>query len=329
MISSSLWRSRKFRKLQSDAARLAYFYLHTHEGGNSLGAFHMSHEQAAIGMKRDAGELLSAYRELQSVGLIRYDEEEELVYIVGFVLHSAPQSYKHLSGLDRIFKALPEGALKADIASEIATALEDKASEWSDDVTSKDVFVSKAKFLRATYGRDTPIYTPIVEDVADTPMHTPTDTQDKTETIKIPERDGYNGGGGSDEPTERELLLVAMGHDASGVTATGRMVGNQGDMMVFNQWQSDLGLSWDEIVGVIQEVRSGPSYPAQSPFSFKFFNSPMQRLAGQKAAAPLKPDEGNHHDRPNQRPQGDRGIASRVHKLRGASLVPDSPAPDE
>ncbi|WP_347837739.1 hypothetical protein [uncultured Planktomarina sp.] len=142
-------------------------------------------------------------------------------------------------------------------------------------------------------------------------------------------------GGGSDEPTERELLLVAMGHDASGMTASGRLVGNQGDMMVFNQWRSDLGLSWDEIVGVIREVRSGPSYPPQAPFSFKFFNSPMQRLAGQKQAPALTPEEGNPNGgySKNQAAkgprQGDRGIASRVNRLRGASLVPDSGAPDE
>lgn len=327
MISSSIWRSKKFRKLRSDSARLAYFFLHSHEGGNSLGAFHMPPEQAALGMKRDAEDLIEAYAELQGVNLIRYDEEEELLYIVGFVTHSPPQSYKHLSGLNRIFKGLPEGPIKSEIAAEIMNALEAKAAEWSDEVTSKSVFLSTAMFLRDNYPSDTPIHTPIIEAAADTPIHTPTDTQDntdtETETIKKQKPDDDV----DDEPTERELLLVAMGHDKSGMTANGRLVGKQGDMAVFQKWRAELGLTFDEIVGVISEVSQSPSYPAGGPFSFNFFGSEMAKLAAIKSAPPLTPDQGAQNGRPprNQATSHSRaksgGIADRAERLRGARFV--------
>lgn len=333
MIFSSLWRSKKFRRLETDGARLVYFYLHTHEGGNSLGAFHLSHEVAAIGMKRPAADVLAAYQELQSVGLIRYDEGEEIVQIVDFLDHSPPSSYKHLAALSKIFDPMGEGALKSALALEIVAALEKKAATWSDKIESKRVFNDRAMFLRGVYGNytpiDTPIDTPIIKATQDTPIDTPIDTQDKTYTYTETETETETIGGGGGGLTERELLLVAMGHDKSGVTATGRLVGSQSDMMVFGQWQNDLGLSFDEITSTIQEVRGSRTYPPQGPFSFKFFNSPMQRLSGQKAEGPLMPEKGNQNGAENKAAgnprQADRGLSARVKKLRGASLVPDAP----
>jgi uncharacterized protein YdaU (DUF1376 family) len=85
--------------------------------------------------------------------------------------------------------------------------------------------------------------------------------------------------------TERENLLVAMGHDPSGLTATGRLLGTEIDMAEAKRW-AELGLTHELQVAVIREVmatkRDGP------PNSFKFFRQPMQRAAAAMAEQPLQ-----------------------------------------
>jgi uncharacterized protein YdaU (DUF1376 family) len=87
------------------------------------------------------------------------------------------------------------------------------------------------------------------------------------------------------DPTDREQMLAVMGHDPSGLTATGRIVGSPGDMREAQRWQSDLGLTLAEILDVIRETmarkRDGP------PTSFAYFRPAMQRRAGEKQAPPI------------------------------------------
>jgi len=88
------------------------------------------------------------------------------------------------------------------------------------------------------------------------------------------------------EHAEREQALVAMGHDPTGLTASGRIVGSQADMAEKRRW-ADLGLSHEQQIAVIREVmaakRDGP------PINFRYFTGAMQRLAGELARAPLAP----------------------------------------
>jgi uncharacterized protein YdaU (DUF1376 family) len=105
--------------------------------------------------------------------------------------------------------------------------------------------------------------------------------------------------------TDREIVLLAMGHDKSGGTATGRMVGNQMDVQILNKWRNDLGLSISEIETVIRDItrqRSGKP----PPVTFSYFNNPMQELAGQKASPKLKPIKENKNGqcRENKKPTG-------------------------
>jgi uncharacterized protein YdaU (DUF1376 family) len=93
---------------------------------------------------------------------------------------------------------------------------------------------------------------------------------------------------GPSDQTDRERLLVAMGHDPSGITAAGRIVGNPGDMAEAARWTA-LGLTREQQAAVIAEVmtrkRDGP------PISFSYFTAAMQRRAGELAKPPLQPTE--------------------------------------
>lgn len=92
---------------------------------------------------------------------------------------------------------------------------------------------------------------------------------------------------GADDQTERERVLVAMGHDPTGLTATGRLVGGQSDMLEFGRWRTDLGLTVEQILAVVAEVaaakRDGPAG------SFRYFTEAMRRRAGELRRDPLAP----------------------------------------
>jgi hypothetical protein len=101
-----------------------------------------------------------------------------------------------------------------------------------------------------------------------------------------------------DDPTDRERLLVAMGHDPSGMTANGRLAGNAADKIEWQRWMTDLGLSMPEILAVITETvaakRDGP------PVTFSYFTGPMARFAAAKRRPVLQPATGGYPDAPRQ-----------------------------
>jgi hypothetical protein len=81
--------------------------------------------------------------------------------------------------------------------------------------------------------------------------------------------------------------LVAAGHDASGMTANGRMLGDATDMLAVNAWTADLGLTQPEILTIIAEItaRSGP------PNNLRYFTPALRRFAAEKARSPMTPEE--------------------------------------
>lgn len=101
-----------------------------------------------------------------------------------------------------------------------------------------------------------------------------------------------SGGGGAGEVdlTNRERLILAIWPKAdpvSGITGYGgQRLGSPGDMIHANRWSEDLGLSLSEQIAIIRDVMAKRSEP---PGSFKYFNEPMQRFAGEKSAAPMQP----------------------------------------
>lgn len=335
-ISSSIMRSKKFRKVQDDRAQLIYLMLHISESGNSIGCFHMPPDKLAIELRKPIEGIEDAYQRLQSVGLIRYDDEEELVQIVGFIAHTPPSSFKHLSGINTVFNATPSCPLKDALAHEIADALEEKAEGWSDEIDSKSVFLQRASDLRKKHPMDTPIYTPMDRPIHtpinqaenDTPMDrgmdTPMDTQDidKTKTESETETETKTGGGhkgDGPELTFRERIMQAAGMEE--MTASGRLNGYGTDMVEADRWINDLGLTEDEVIDVIRETvnrkTDGP------PEAFKYFNKPMQRFAGLKAQGALQPDM---TAKPSQGMRYREDANDRINQLAqsGATLRPPS-----
>jgi hypothetical protein len=98
-VSTTLWRSRKFRSLPNDACRMAYLYLLTGPHGNSAGCFdlHPMYACADLGWSPEAyGEAINS---LSSAGLIAFDAAENTVLIVNWDEFNEPTNPKHAIGL--------------------------------------------------------------------------------------------------------------------------------------------------------------------------------------------------------------------------------------
>jgi hypothetical protein len=110
--------------------------------------------------------------------------------------------------------------------------------------------------------------------------------QNQNQNHSQTEEDGAAAGSASASPISptlfRERALVAAGHDASGVTANGRMLGDATDMLAVNAWTADLGLTEPEILTIISELtaRSGP------PNNLRYFTPALRRFAAEKARPP-------------------------------------------
>lgn len=126
------------------------------------------------------------------------------------------------------------------------------------------------------------------------PSHTDRE-EPKTEPNKI---DDDSAGEGL---TFRERIMVAAGHDASGITANGKIVGGRVEFTEFDKARTDLGLSEQEAVEVVKETasrkRDGPAG------SLRYFTDPLRQYAGAKnspavtaiAPTPFKAIDGGHH----------------------------------
>jgi hypothetical protein len=145
-----------------------------------------------------------------------------------------------------------------------------------------------------------------------------------TREEKIREEKSYGGGGDAgardpdpppkhmDAPTERERLLIAMGCDRSGIAGpSGKMIGRMADMQMVERWKSDLGMTLDEILGVIEEVMAGKPEPGP-PSTFAYFTAAMRRFSGVKSdGAKLIPITGDK-TRGNIPDQGGEPAAGRT-----------------
>lgn len=98
-VSPTIWRSRKFRSLSSDGARMLYLYLLTCPHGNSAGCFdlHPMYACADLGWSEDA--YREAIESLSIADLVMVDWAENTLWIVNWDEFNEPTNPKHAIGL--------------------------------------------------------------------------------------------------------------------------------------------------------------------------------------------------------------------------------------
>lgn len=147
-ILSTLPRSERWRRLQSDNARVTYLLLQSSQFGNSAGCFVMPPELFAADNQRDPSDVSDAFDELEQVNLIRQDRAEKIIQLVGFYKANAVSSRKHLAGPLRILtEQLPRSAVVDAACCELAAHLVEKSLGWSPDHDARGAFLQTARDL--------------------------------------------------------------------------------------------------------------------------------------------------------------------------------------
>lgn len=118
-ISTSIWNSRKFRSLENDDAKLAYFYLHTCAHVNSVGCFLLRDGYATEDLRWPAERYRKAMDILCKAGLIAFDKAEHMVRIVDYLRHDPFTNPKHAAGAAKIALNLPACSEKIIILKEV------------------------------------------------------------------------------------------------------------------------------------------------------------------------------------------------------------------
>lgn len=127
------------------------------------------------------------------------------------------------------------------------------------------------------------------------------------------EREDVGVGSARADSTFRERLLVAMGHDESGLTANGQIICNSAQMLEVERWFTDLSLTEAEVLSVVSSTpcQTGP------PNSPKYYSVAMQKFAGEKNRPPLKAIEGSSNDKRTKPSKQSERVNAFVSGARG------------
>ena len=93
-ISSRLWRSAKFQKLD-DFSRLLYLYFLTCPHANSVGIYNCPLHYISGDLKRTDKQINAAVQKIDKAGLILWNSDEELVCITNWARFNMPHNRNH------------------------------------------------------------------------------------------------------------------------------------------------------------------------------------------------------------------------------------------
>lgn len=143
-VSPSVWRSKKFRKLADDTAKLVYLYLLTCPHGNSAGCFDLDPAYACTDLGVDEKAYRKAINSLCKVGLIEFDEEENTVFLINWTTFNEPTNPKHAIGLLAKLDGASSTRLKMRALEDAWRSIEGKGFDNSDSLRKAKDTLSKA-----------------------------------------------------------------------------------------------------------------------------------------------------------------------------------------
>ena len=121
-----------------------------------------------------------------------------------------------------------------------------------------------------------------------------------------------------DDLTDRDRVVIAMGFQPGDmVPGGGKVIGGEMDMVQLDKWRDELGLSIDQIEGVVSEIVA--NRPAGDPItSFRYFTNAMRRLAGMKGEKMKPIANGGSDGRTGQRQErSQRAVAAAAEGTTG------------
>lgn len=124
-IGSTLWGSKKFRKL-SVRDKLVYLYILTSQHARSVGLYALPMGYMTFDTQLDEKAILDALEALEQAQLIETDPREDLIYIVGWIEFAIPSSPNHCKKMIYDICPMPNGRLKTAVAHDLMAAMDEK-----------------------------------------------------------------------------------------------------------------------------------------------------------------------------------------------------------
>lgn len=123
MVSSSLWWSKRFRPLGTDA-KLLYLYCLTGERQNSSGAFRAPEGHVLSDLDWSAEHYHSCRQALIDADLIAFDADEDTVYVKRWFKQCPPKNPKHAAGTRKLIEAIESDLIRELVESDFLEAEE-------------------------------------------------------------------------------------------------------------------------------------------------------------------------------------------------------------
>ena len=122
-ISPKLWRSPRFRSLESGDARLLYLYVLTCEHQSSAGCFRLPGAYAASDLGWTEGRLSEAREALTKAALLVHDAGTDEYFVPRWFKHNPACNAKHKQGIERLISELDSDHVREAAESEYADSL--------------------------------------------------------------------------------------------------------------------------------------------------------------------------------------------------------------
>lgn len=179
-VSPTLWKSKKFRSVESIEARYVYGYLLTCPHGNSAGCFDLHPMYACADLGLSEIQYLDCINTLSKAGLIECDDVENTVLITNWLEFNEPANAKHAAGILLQLDQVSSTKLKAAAFHGLRECIVRKKFD-------REHFVRNA-IQKILYSIDT-VSSPETETETETEIETEIETRpdlDKTETRENP-----------------------------------------------------------------------------------------------------------------------------------------------
>ncbi len=132
-ISTSLWDSQKFGRLNDDRARLLYLYFHTNPKANAVGCYVIKPGHIAADTGWDIEAVAKAIDSLSKASLIDWNAAENVVRIVGFLDHDEPTNGRHAIYFVKTALGLPDCQQKILVLEEVLSLRHVQGLECKDE----------------------------------------------------------------------------------------------------------------------------------------------------------------------------------------------------
>ena len=131
-IDSMFWRDQKNRKL-SDDGKLLFLYLLTCPHRSSIGLYYLPEQYVASDIKWTLERVQKGFKELLQNGCIKYDKDNEIVFIKNFLRYNSFENSNQIRGALKYLITLPDTVFLSDLIEVIKMGYEDCSKDKSQD----------------------------------------------------------------------------------------------------------------------------------------------------------------------------------------------------